>query len=87
MRSRAHFHFNGEAKKQIKKNKNKNASKQSGLPAELIKGGCYDLVEYMHQLIYRIFLKESIPTDWHLSVLSPVLNNWRPPQFSLTVEI
>ncbi|TMW45279.1 hypothetical protein DOY81_009643, partial [Sarcophaga bullata] len=48
---------------------NNKASGPDGLPAELFKTGCNELVGRMQQLIYKIWLEESMPNDWNLSVL------------------
>ena len=44
-----------------------------GLPVELFKAGGDELLRRMHQLIYRIWLEESMPSDWNLSALCSVL--------------
>ena len=36
------------------------------------------MVRSMHQLIYRIWLEESMPSDWNLSALCPVLKKGDP---------
>ena len=58
--------------------KNNKAAGPDGLPAELFKIGCNELVGRMHQLIYKIWLEESMPNDWNLSVLCPVLKKGDP---------
>ena len=60
---------------QIRNNK---AAGPDGLPAELFKAGGDELVRSMHQLIYRIWLEESMPSDWNLSALCPVLKKGDP---------
>ena len=50
--------------------KNNKAAGPDGLPAELFKTGCNELVGHMHQLIYKIWLEESMPNDWNPSVSS-----------------
>ena len=62
-----------EVKVAIMRLKNNKAAGSDGLPAELFKTGCNKLVGRMHQLIYKIWLEKSIPKDWNLSVLCPVL--------------
>ena len=57
----------------LKKNK---AAVQDGLPAELFKAGGDELVRSMHQLIYRIWLEDSMPSDCNLS--APVLKKGDP---------
>ena len=49
--------------------KNNKAEDLNDLPAELLKTGCNELMECMHQLIYKIWLEESMPKDRNLSVL------------------
>ena len=39
---------------------------------ELLKTGGYELLRFIHQLIYTIRLEEYIPNDWNLSILCPV---------------
>ena len=43
--------------------KNNNTVGPDGLPAELFKAGADVLVKSMNQLIYRIWLEESMPSD------------------------
>ena len=39
---------------------------------ELFKAGGDELVRNMHQLMYRIWLEQSMPSDWNLSALCRV---------------
>ena len=57
--------------------KNK-AAGPNGFPAELFKNGGDDLVRSVHQLICRIWLEKSMPSDWNLSALCAVLKNGDP---------
>jgi len=57
----------------IKRLKSNKASGYDGLPAELFKAGGEDLVDCMHDLLCKIWSQESMPSDWSLSVLCPVL--------------
>ena len=49
------------------------ASGYDGLPAELFKAGGDELVRCMHHLLCDIWSLESMPSDWSLSLLCPVL--------------
>ena len=49
------------------------ASGYDGLPAELFKAGGDELVLCMHHLLCNIWSLESMPSDWCLSLLCPVL--------------
>ena len=53
--------------------KNNKAAGPDGIPAELFKTGCNELVGGMHQLVYKIWIKEGMPNDWNLSDLCPAL--------------
>ena len=57
----------------IQRLKNNKTAGPVGFPAELFKAGGDDLVRSIHQLICRIWLEESMPSDWNLSALCPVL--------------
>ena len=63
------------AVQRLKKNKEAGAD---GLPAELCKAGGDELIGCMHQLISKIWLAESMPDDWNLSVLCPILKKGDP---------
>ena len=52
------------------------AAGPDGLPAELFKAEGNELS--MHQLICRIWLEESMLSDWNLSALSSVLKKKEP---------
>ena len=58
--------------------KNNKARGPDGLPAELFKTGCSELVGHIYQLIYKIWLEESMPNNWNLSVLCSVLKKKDP---------
>ena len=58
--------------------KNNKAAGPDGLPAELFKTGCNELVGRMHRLIYKTWLEENMPKDWNLSVRCPVLKKGDP---------
>ena len=62
-----------EVRVAIRRLKNNKAAGSDGLPVELFKAGSDELVSSMHQLIYRIWLEESMPSDWNFSALCPVL--------------
>ena len=49
------------------------ASGYDGLPVELFKAGVDELVRCMHHLLCNIWSLESMPIDWYLSLLCPVL--------------
>ena len=49
------------------------ASGYDGLPAELFKAGGGELVRCMHHLHCNIWSLESMPSDWSLSLLYPVI--------------
>ena len=49
------------------------AAGYDGLPAELFKAGGEELINRMHDLLCKIWSLESMPSDWSLSVLCPVL--------------
>jgi sorting nexin-29 len=42
------------------------------IQAELIKKASLDFVEYMHQLIIKIWPTETIPEDWNWSIICPI---------------
>ena len=67
-----------ELKVAIMRLKNNKAAGPDDLPAELFKTGCNELVGCMHQLSYKKWLEESVPNDWNLSVLCPVLKKGDP---------
>jgi len=52
--------------------KNNKAAGSDGLPAELFKAGGEVLVEYLHQIITKIWMEENMPDDWSLSTICPV---------------
>ena len=62
----------------IQRHKNNKTAGPDGLPAELFKAGGDELIRSMHQLIYRIWLEESMPSDWNLGAMSPVLKMGNP---------
>ena len=62
----------------IQRLKNNKAAGPDGLNAEQFKAGGNELVGCMHQLICRTWVEESMPNDWNLSVLSPVLKKRGP---------
>jgi sorting nexin-29 len=45
------------------------------IQTELIKKASSDFVEYMHQLIIKIWTAETIPEDWNWSIICPVHKN------------
>ena len=49
------------------------ASGYDGLPAELFKAGGDALVRCTHHLLCNIWSMESMPSDWSLSLLCPIL--------------
>ncbi|XP_037957054.1 uncharacterized protein LOC119686977 [Teleopsis dalmanni] len=67
-----------EVRVAIQRLKNNKAAGADGLPAELFKAGGDMLIGCMHQLICRIWLDESMPSDWNLSSLCPVLKKGDP---------
>ena len=69
-----------EVKVAIKQLKN-NKAVDPGIPAKLFKTGCNELVRRMYQLIYKIWLEESMRNDWNLNVLCPVLKKRGPTIF------
>ena len=64
--------------------KNNKAAGPDGLPAELFKAVGDELVKSMHQLICRIWLEESMPSEWNLSALCPVLKK-KIPRYAPTI--
>ena len=62
-----------KVKVSIMRLKNNKAAGSDGLPAELLKTGCNELVGRMHRLIFKIWLEESMYNDWNLSFLYSVL--------------
>ncbi|XP_060665791.1 uncharacterized protein LOC132798086 [Drosophila nasuta] len=62
-----------EVKDAIQRLKNKKSAGADGLPAELFKAAGDMLVGSMHQLISKIWLTESMPEDWNLSMICPIL--------------
>ena len=67
-----------EVKVAITRLKNNKAASRDGFPAELFKTGCNELVGRYRQLIYKIWLEESMSNNWNLSVLCPVLKKGEP---------
>ena len=59
----------------IKSNK---AAGFDGLPGELFKAGGEELNSRMHELLARVWSQESMPSEWNLSVLCPVLKKGDP---------
>ena len=57
---------------------NNKAAGSDGIPADMFKAGCNELVELMHQLIYKIWPEGSPSNDFKLSVLCPVLKKGGP---------
>ena len=57
----------------IQRLKLNNVSRYDGLPAELFIAGGDELVRFMHHLLCNIWSLESMPSDWSLSWLCPVL--------------
>ena len=57
----------------IQQLKNNKTAEPDGLPAALFKASGDELVRSKHELIYRIWLEESMPSDWNLSALCPAL--------------
>ena len=57
----------------IQRLKNNKAARPDGLPAEMFEAGGDELVRSIHQLIYTIWPEESMPSDWILIALCPVL--------------
>ncbi|MGC8720952.1 MAG: hypothetical protein ACP5TY_13225, partial [Thermodesulforhabdaceae bacterium] len=53
--------------------KSNKAAGYDGLPAELFRAGGEELINRMHDLLCKIWSLESMPSDWSLSVLCPVL--------------
>lgn len=60
------------SKSQFRGKKSNNAASHDELHAGLLKGGGDELVGFMHQSIYRIWLEEVMSTDWNISDLFPV---------------
>ncbi|XP_060665754.1 uncharacterized protein LOC132798055 [Drosophila nasuta] len=67
-----------EVRVAIMRLKNNKAAGADGLPAELFKAGGEELIRCGHQLFCRIWLEESMPNHWNLSVLCPVLKKGDP---------
>ncbi|XP_070137322.1 uncharacterized protein [Drosophila bipectinata] len=62
-----------EVKDAIQRLKNNKSAGADGLAAELFKAAGDILVGCMHQLISKIWLMESMPEDWNLSIICPIL--------------
>ncbi|XP_060665319.1 uncharacterized protein LOC132797575 [Drosophila nasuta] len=62
-----------EVKDAIQRLKNNKSAGADGLPVELFKAAGDMLVGSMHQLISKIWLTESMPEDWNLSMICPIL--------------
>ncbi|XP_062127293.1 uncharacterized protein LOC133839668 [Drosophila sulfurigaster albostrigata] len=62
-----------EVKDAIQRLKNSKSAGADGLPAELFKAAGDMLVGSMHQLISKIWMTESMPEDWNLSMICPIL--------------
>ncbi|XP_070139237.1 uncharacterized protein [Drosophila bipectinata] len=62
-----------EVKDAIQRLKNNKSAGANGLPAELFKAAGDMLVGSMHQPISKIWLTESMPEDWNLSMICPIL--------------
>ncbi|XP_060665808.1 uncharacterized protein LOC132798106, partial [Drosophila nasuta] len=67
-----------EVRVAIMRLKNNKAAGADGLPAELFKAGGEELIRCMHQLFCKIWVEDSMPNDWNLSVLCPVLKKGDP---------
>ena len=67
-----------EVRVAIRRLKNNKAAGADCLPAELFKAGGNELIRCMHQLISKIWLVESMPDEWNLSVLCPILKKITP---------
>ena len=52
--------------------KNNKAPGLDGLPAELFKTGCEELVVVLHQLIERVWIEERLPDEWMIGVICPI---------------
>jgi hypothetical protein len=59
-------------KNAIQKLKDNKAPEIYLIQAELIKKASPDFIEYMHQLIIKIWTTETIPEDWNWSVIYPI---------------
>ena len=65
----------GEVKNAIQKLKDNKAPGIVLIQAELIKKAIPDFIEYMHQLIIKIWTTETIPEDWNWSIICPIHKN------------
>lgn len=61
-----------EVETAIKRLKNNKAAGSDGIPAELFKSGGRVLLQWLHRLIEAVWTDETMPTDWNLSVISPI---------------
>jgi hypothetical protein len=61
-----------EVENAIQKLKDSKALGIDLIQAELIKKASPDFVEYMHQLIIKIWTTETIPEDWNWSIICPI---------------
>jgi sorting nexin-29 len=61
-----------EVKNAIQKLKDNKAPGIDLIQAELIKKASPDFIEYMHQLIIKIWTTETIPEDWNWSIICPI---------------
>ena len=52
--------------------------KAGSLLAAMFKTRINELVRCMHQLVHKIWVEESMPNDWNLSLLCPVLKKGDP---------
>ena len=57
----------------IQRPKLNKSSGYDGLPAELFKAGGDEFVRCMHHVLCNIWSQESMPSDWSLSLLCPLL--------------
>jgi hypothetical protein len=64
-----------EVKNAIQKLKDNKAPGIDLIQAELIKKASPDFIEYMHQLIIKIWTSETIPEDWNWSIICPIHKN------------
>ena len=67
-----------EVKIAIQRLKNNKAAGADNLSAELFKTGGEELIGSMHQLLSKIWLEESMPSEWSLSTICPILKKGDP---------
>jgi hypothetical protein len=61
-----------EIEQAIKRLRNNKAPGIYLIPAELVKFAGPEYVKYLHQLLAKVWITESIPEEWYLSIVCPI---------------